>query len=222
MTFEPIDIIYLLLELLILNLNVMKGHTEFWGKPLVLYCTVCNNVINNTTCVHSLFALVLYNRRVFIGLCEARRPYWWAHLNIQEFIFARFTQVKLTIIPLPPFKTARALSELFAVQCHQWEHIRNSQLIGIYKEIPVQINWWLSPLPIIPLPPFETARALSQLFTVQCHQWEPIQNSQLIGIDKEGNIPPPPIQNCQRTEWTLCCSMWPMRAHSKQSTNRKI
>ena len=23
-------------------LNVMKGCMEFWGKPLVLYCTVCN------------------------------------------------------------------------------------------------------------------------------------------------------------------------------------
>ena len=42
MTCEPIDIIYLLLELVILNLNAMKGHTEFWGRPLVLYCTVCN------------------------------------------------------------------------------------------------------------------------------------------------------------------------------------
>ena len=28
--------------------------------------------------------------------------------------------------------------------------------------------------------PFETARAQSELFIVQCHQWEPIQNSQLI------------------------------------------
>ena len=34
----------------------------------------------------------------------------------------------------PPFKTARAQSELFAVQCDQWEPIRNSQLIGKYKE----------------------------------------------------------------------------------------
>ena len=34
----------------------------------------------------------------------------------------------------PPFKTARAQSELFAVQCDQWEPIQNSQLIGKYKE----------------------------------------------------------------------------------------
>ena len=90
--------------------------------------------------------------------------------------------IPLLLSPLPPFKNPRALSQLCAVQCCQWEPIRNSQLIGIYKEIPVQINWWLFPLPIIPLPPFETASALSQFFTVQCHQWEPIWNSQLITI----------------------------------------
>ena len=39
----------------------------------------------------------------------------------------------------PPFKTARAKSEIFAVQCDQWEPIRNSQLIRKYKEIPVHI-----------------------------------------------------------------------------------
>ena len=35
-------------------------------------------------------------------------------------------------------------------------------------------------------------------------------------------IDPLPIRNCQNTEWTLHFSMWPMRAHSKQSTNKKI
>ena len=39
----------------------------------------------------------------------------------------------------PPFKTARAWSELFTVQCCQWEPIQNGQQIRIYKEIPVQI-----------------------------------------------------------------------------------
>ena len=88
-------------------------------------------------------------------LCKAKRAFWWAQLNIFEFIFVRFTWVKLMINP-PPIETARALSELYALQCHQWELIQNGQLIGIYKEIPVQRKWWLSPLP-----PFETARALS-------------------------------------------------------------
>ena len=76
----------------------------------------------------------------------------------------RFTWVKLMIDP--PFKTARAQSELFAVQCHQCEPIRNSQLIRIYKEILVvsftQVN--------LIDPPFETARAQSEVFAVQCHQ----------------------------------------------------
>ena len=36
MTCEPIDIIYCTLGI------VMKGHTESWGSPMVLYCTVCN------------------------------------------------------------------------------------------------------------------------------------------------------------------------------------
>ena len=39
----------------------------------------------------------------------------------------------------PPFKTTRAQNELFTFQCDQWEPIQNSQLIRIYKEIPVHI-----------------------------------------------------------------------------------
>ena len=39
--------------------------------------------------------------------------------------------------PLPPFETARAQSEFFAVQCHQLEPILNGQLIRKYKEIPM-------------------------------------------------------------------------------------
>ena len=39
---------------------------------------------------------------------------------------------------LPPLlETARALSELYTWQCGQWAPIWNSQIIGIYKEIPV-------------------------------------------------------------------------------------
>ena len=37
----------------------------------------------------------------------------------------------------PPLETARALSELYTWQCGQWAPIQNSQIIGIYKEIPV-------------------------------------------------------------------------------------
>ena len=58
---------------------------------------------------------------------KARRPYWWAQLNVQELKSGRFT---------PPFETARALSQLYAFQCSQWVPIWNSQIIGRYKEIP--------------------------------------------------------------------------------------
>ena len=34
-------------------------------------------------------------------------------------------------------------------------------------------------------PPFETARALSDLYAFQYSQWAPIQNSQIIGRYKE-------------------------------------
>ena len=76
-------------------------------------------------------------------------------------------------------------------------------------------------------PQFETGRAQSELFAFQCGQWELIWNSQLIGRYKEMspgesyNIPPP-VWNWQSSEWTLRFSMWSMRAHLKQSTNRKI
>ena len=39
-------------------------------------------------------------------------------------------------------------------------------------------------------PPFETARAQSELFTIQCDQWEPIRNSQLIGTYKDKSVSP--------------------------------
>ena len=37
----------------------------------------------------------------------------------------------------PPVETARAQSELFTFQCGQWEQMRNSQVIGRYKEMSV-------------------------------------------------------------------------------------
>ena len=107
----------------------------------------------------------------------------------------------------------------------QWELIWNSQLIGRYKE--------MSPGDSYDIPPpvsycsnvrTETGRAQSELFAFQCGQWELIWNSQLIGRYKEMSpgesydIPPPSFSS----EWTLHFSMWSMRAHLKQSTNRKI
>ena len=154
----------------------------------------------------------------------------------------------------------------------QWAPIRNSQIIGRYKEIPVQrkhvdtkgsqLIRKYKEIPVyiriqIPKtdgsPPYETVRALSDLYTFQCSQWAPIRNSQIIGrykeipvqrkhVDTKGSqlirkykeipvyiriqIPktdgPPPVWNCQSSEWPLRFSMQSMSAHSKQSNNRKI
>ena len=62
-----------------------------------------------------------------------RKDLLWSKASIGKWaqIF-RFTWVKL--INPPPFETARAQSELFAFQCSQWVPIRNSQIIGRYKE----------------------------------------------------------------------------------------
>ena len=54
----------------------------------------------------------------------------------------------------PPVATARALSELYTWQCSQWVPIQNSQIIGIYKEIPVhkeiRVQSSFSDLPPLP------------------------------------------------------------------------
>ena len=69
------------------------------------------------------------------------------------------------------FKTARAQSELFALQYSQWELISNSQLIGRYKEMSQGESYDIPPH-------FETGRAQSEIFAFQCGQWELIWNSQ--------------------------------------------
>ena len=144
------------------------------------------------------------------------------------------------------FETARAQSELFDFQWSQWELIWNSPLIGRYKEMSPGESYgqwqliWISKLigrykemspgesyDISP-PWFETARAQIELFAFQCSQWELIWNSQLIWRYKEMSpgesvwYTPPWYWNWQSSEWTLCFSMQSMRAHLKQSTNKKI
>ena len=116
----------------------------------------------------------------------------------------------------------------------QWELIWNSQLIGRYKEmLPGESYIW-------------NWQTQSGLFTFQCGQWELIWNSQLIGRYKEMSpgesygqldliwnsqligrykeMSPGEsyIWNWQSTEWTLHFWMQSVRAHLKQSTNRKI
>ena len=69
-------------------------------------------------------------------------------------------------------------------------------------------------------PPFETARALSDLYAFQCSQWVPIQNSQLMRKYKEIpvyiriQIPktdgPPPLETARALSdlYTFQCSQW--------------
>ena len=141
------------------------------------------------------------------------------------------------------FETARPQSELFAFQCGQWELIWNSQLIGRYKEMSPGESYESIRAP------FETQLiGQSELFTFQCGQWELIWNSQLIGRYKEMSPGESYIWNCQSRaqcgQWELiwnsqlierykemspgesyiwnCQSTESMRAHLKQSTNRKI
>ena len=119
----------------------------------------------------------------------------------------------------PPFETGRAQSELFTFQCSQWELIWNSQLIGRYKEMSPGESYgqweliWNSQL---------IARYKEMSPGESYGQWELIWNSQLIGRYKEMSPGESYIWNWQSTEWTLWLSMRSMRAHLKQSTNRKI
>ena len=70
----------------------------------------------------------------------------------------------------------------------QWELIWNSQIIGRYEEMSPGESY---------------------------SQSELIWNSQLIGRYKQMSPGESYIWNCQSSEWTLCFSMWSMRAHLK-------
>ena len=113
------------------------------------------------------------------------------------------------------FETGRAQSELFTFQCGQWELIWNSQLIGRYKEMSPGESYDIPP-------PFETGRAQSELFTFQCSQLDFIWNSQLIGRYKEMSPGESYIWNWQSSRVNSLLFKRSMRAHLKQSTNRKI
>ena len=141
------------------------------------------------------------------------------------------------------FETGRAQSELFTFQCGQWELIWNSQLIGRYKEMSPGESYsqweliWNSQLigRYKEMSPGESYGQWELIWNSQLigrykemspgesySQWELIWNSQLIGRYKEMSSGESYIWNCQSTEWTLHFSMQSMRAHLKQSTNRKI
>ena len=84
---------------------------------------------------------------------------WQLHVFWNSQLIRKYKEILVYIriqIPKadgpPPFETARALNELYAFQCCQWEPIRSSQLIRKYKEIPVYIRIQI-PKADGPLPP---------------------------------------------------------------------
>ena len=108
------------------------------------------------------------------------------------------------------FETARAQSELCAFQFGQWAPIRNSQIIGRYKEMSPGESYsqseliWNSQL---------IGRYKEMSPGESYSQWEFIWNSQLIGRYKEMSPGESYIWNWQSTEWTLRFSMQSMSTH---------
>ena len=116
------------------------------------------------------------------------------------------------------FETARAENELFTFQYSKWLPIRNSQIIGRYQEMSPGESYSQSEL----IWNSQLIGRYKEMSTGESHgQWELIWNSQLIGRYKEMSPGESYIWNWQSSETTLCFSMWSMRAHLKQSTNRK-
>ena len=119
----------------------------------------------------------------------------------------------------PQFETGRSQSEHFAFQCSQWELIWNSQLIGRYQEMSPGKSYSQSEL----IWNSQLIGRYKEMSPGESHgQWELIWNNQLIGRYKEMLPGESYISNWQSSEWTLRFSMRSMRAHLKQSTNRKI
>ena len=111
----------------------------------------------------------MYN---IIWICNITQCHCSFLYDKQEQILKRaqickFTQVKHTI-SLP----TRTLSEVF---------IRSFVCNMKRPSVKQSIKWQVS----FPPPPFETARAQSELFAFPCGQWEPIWKSQIIGRYKE-------------------------------------
>ena len=138
----------------------------------------------------------------FVSIYRNKRALWSKSKTWNELKSGRWTYFGWCP---PPFETAWQKSDSYTFPYHQWEPIWSSQLMRKWQV--------MSSLLHLKLPEHRVISA------VQCGQWEPIWNSQLIRkyqciykhIDTKGRWTP--IQNCQSTEWTLCCSMWPMRAH---------
>ena len=107
----------------------------------------------------------------------------------------------------------------WAFQCGQWELIWNSLLIERYKEMSPGESYNQSEL-IWNIQLIVRYREMSP--GESYGKLDLIWNSELIGRYKEMSPGESYIWNWQSSEWTLCFSMQSMRAHLKQSTNRKI
>ena len=91
------------------------------------------------------------------------------------------------------FETARAHSELFTFQCGQWVLIRNSQIIGRYKEMSPGESYSQSEL----IWNSQLIGRYKEMSPGECYgQWELILNSQLIGRYKERSPGESYIWNC--------------------------
>ena len=145
----------------------------------------------------------------FIGLHKVRRPYWWAHLNVQELKSGRWTYFgKCPPPPLPSphlkllDKKVTATCSILSMTTHSKQSF-DEKVTGDVLPPKWNCQWkWSNSVCIhtINENPFET----------------------VIWWETDRWCPPSPIWNCQSTEWSLCCSMWSMRAHLKQSTYKKI
>ena len=174
---------------------------------LLWYVFLCSTIMQ-------VFMLVHYSKVVWefidlvIGLCKARRPYWWAHLNIWELKSGRQTYFgQCPPPPLPPIwnclmKKWQLRVSIPSMRTHSKQSF-DEKVTGDVLPPKQNYQWkWSNSVCIhtINENPFET----------------------VIWWETDRWCPPSPIWNCQSTEWSLCCSMWSMRAHLKQSTYKKI
>ena len=145
--------------------------------------------------------------------------------------------------PLLPFETAWWKSDSYVFPYHQWEPIQksfdekvtgdvlppkwncqwkwsNSVCIHTINENPFETVIWRESDRWCPPPKWNYQWKWSNSVHIHTINENPFET--VIWWETDRWCPPSPIWNCQSTEWSLCCSMWSMRAHLKQSTYKKI
>ena len=124
----------------------------------------------------------------------------------------------------PSFNTIRGESDLFTVQCCHWHAKADIASVQHYQRTEWSLHCSMLSLRLkgqIYLPPFNTIRGQSDLFTVQCCHWHskaditPVQHYQrtewslyclMLSLTLKSRYTPL-VQHYQRTEWSLYCSM---------------